>query len=77
MFRANAALPSRQKLSCFRKVVPPLLDIKVVARRKPHQALHSLRNLVLVPLPPKFPERNPVDPSPGSGQRFMRGNWLP
>jgi hypothetical protein len=48
-----------------------------VARRKPHQALHSLRNLVLVPLPPKFPERNPVDPLTGSGQRFMRGNWLP
>ncbi len=32
-------------------------------------------NITLLPLPPKSPELNPVDPSTGSGhRRFMRGN---
>jgi len=58
--------------------VPSLVDIKVVARTMPHQALHSLRNLVLAPLPPK--SRNAIRWIRRRARaiwRLMRGNWLP
>ena len=62
-----------EEISCH--VAPGAHAIVILDRARWHtaKALVIPPNITLLPLPPRSPERNPVE----NVWQFLRGNWLP